>query len=81
MENMLYRFACLFVLRCHVGTESLLPEYYQYFQGVKCLAQGHNTAEVGIEPLSDALPLSLHATLYRFMTRFDLNQPPKPQTR
>ena len=22
----------------------------QYFQGVKCLAQGHNTAEVGFEP-------------------------------
>ena len=22
----------------------------QYFQGVKCLAQGHNTAEVGLEP-------------------------------
>ena len=24
----------------------------QYFWGVKCLAQGHNTAEVGIEPLT-----------------------------
>ena len=24
----------------------------QYFRGVKCLAQGHNTAAVGIEPLS-----------------------------
>ena len=23
---------------------------YQYFRGVKCLAQGHNTAEVGLEP-------------------------------
>ena len=22
----------------------------QYFRGVKCLAQGHNTAEVGLEP-------------------------------
>ena len=31
----------------HVGTELLLPGYYQYFRGVKCLAQGHNTAEVG----------------------------------
>ena len=25
---------------------------YQYFRGVKCLAQGHNTAAVGIEPLT-----------------------------
>ena len=24
--------------------------YYRYFRGVKCLAQGHNTAEVGFEP-------------------------------
>ena len=27
----------------HVGTEPALRWYYQYFQGVKCLAQGHNT--------------------------------------
>ena len=27
-----------------------LPEHYQYFRGVKCLAQGHNAAEVGFEP-------------------------------
>ena len=26
------------------------PEYYQYFQGVKCLAQGHIMAVVGFEP-------------------------------
>ena len=31
----------------HVGTEPTLPGYYQYFWGVKCLAQGHNTVEVG----------------------------------
>ena len=39
---------------------------YQYFLGVKCLAQGHNTAEVGFQPRffapkSDALPLSHRA--------------------
>ena len=33
-----------------VGTEPPLPGYYQYFRGVKCLAQGHNMAEVGFEP-------------------------------
>ena len=47
----------------HVGTEPPLPGYYQYFRRVKCLAQGHNMAEVGFEPRpltpeSDALPLS-----------------------
>ena len=36
----------------HVGTESPLPGYYQYFLGVKCLAQGHNMAEVGFQPLT-----------------------------
>ena len=40
----------------------------QYFRGVKCLAQGHNTAEVGFEPPtsrseSDTLPLSHRAPL------------------
>ena len=30
--------------------EPPLPGYYQYFLGVKCLAQGHNTVEVGFEP-------------------------------
>ena len=46
---------CLFVLRLnirvhffsHVGMEQPLPGYYQYFRGVKYLAQGHNRAEVG----------------------------------
>ena len=33
----------------YVGTEPLLPGYYQYFRGVKCLALGHNTAEVGFD--------------------------------
>ena len=67
-------FVCLFVLRLnvpvnnffyHVRKKPLLPLYYQYFLGVKFLAQGHNT-EVGFEPRplapeSDALPLSHHA--------------------
>ena len=35
----------------HVGTEPPLSGYYQSFSGSKCVfAQGHNTAEVGIEP-------------------------------
>ena len=34
-----------------VGTEPSLSGYNQYFSGSKCVfAQGHNTAEVGIEP-------------------------------
>ena len=53
-------FVCLFVcveaqrpsqqFFSHVGTEPPFPVYYLCFQGVKCLAQGHNTAEVGFEP-------------------------------
>ena len=58
LENYLKILACSQVSdRCplgylfsHIGTEPLLPEYYQYFRGVKCLAQGHKTAEVGFEP-------------------------------
>ena len=35
----------------HVGREPPLPGYYQYFSGSKCVfAQGHNTADVRIEP-------------------------------
>ena len=34
----------------HVGTEPPLPGNYQYFRGVKCFAQGHNSAEVGFKP-------------------------------
>ena len=53
-EQIRYVFDDLFVLSqqffSHVGTEPPLPGYYQYFQGVKCLVQGHNTAEVGLEP-------------------------------
>ena len=50
----------------HVGMEPPLPGYYQYFRGVKSLAQGHNRAEVGFEPPtplseSEALPLNHHA--------------------
>ena len=46
----------------HVGTEPPLPGYYQYFWGVKCLAQRHITADIGFEPRpltseSGALPL------------------------
>ena len=35
---------------CVEASEPPLPGYYQYFRGVKCHAQGHNTAEVGFEP-------------------------------
>ena len=34
----------------HVWTEPPFPGYYKYFHEVKCLAQGHNMAEVGFEP-------------------------------
>ena len=33
----------------HAGMEPSLPGYYQCFRGVKCHAQGHNTAYVGFE--------------------------------
>ena len=34
-------------------TDPPLPGYYQYFSGSKCVfGHGHNTAEVGIEPLT-----------------------------
>ena len=37
-------------------TEPPLPGSYQYFSGSKCVfAQGHNTAEVGFEPLDLSL--------------------------
>ena len=51
----------LFVLRLnypvnnffsHVGTEPPLPQYNQYFRGVKYLAQGNNMVEVGFESLT-----------------------------
>ena len=45
---------CLFVVRLNVPVNnfSFTASWviYQYFRGVKCLAQGHNTAEVGFEP-------------------------------
>ena len=46
------RFVCLFVLRLNVPVNnfSVMSGLNQYFRGVKCLAQGHNTAEVGFEP-------------------------------
>ena len=47
----------------HVGIEPALPVYYQYFRGVKCLAQRHNTAEVCIEPPPPDLSLR-SPTLY-----------------
>ena len=55
----------------HVGMESPLLWYNQYFRGVKCLAQGYSTAEVGFEPRplapeSEAIPLSHHAPLSSF---------------
>ena len=37
----------------HVGMEPPLSGYYQYFSRSKCVfAQGHNTVEVGIEPMT-----------------------------
>ena len=33
-----------------LGTKPPLPEHYQYFRGLECLTQEHNTAEVGFEP-------------------------------
>ena len=54
--EMLCMFVCVEVQRpsqqffSHVGSEPPLPGNYQYFRSVKCLAQGHNTAEVGFEP-------------------------------
>ena len=47
---------CLFVLRLNVPVNNFSvmsgrsQVINQYFRGVKCLAQGHNTAAVGIEP-------------------------------
>ena len=71
------KFVCLLVLRLNVpvsnfsnvGTEPLLPVYYQCFRGVKCLAQVQNKTEIGfgprpVVPESDALPLS-HPTPQR----------------
>ena len=46
----------------HGGTEPLLFVYYQYFLGVKCLSQGHNTAEVGFEPPASRSGVS-HSTI------------------
>ena len=66
---------CLFVLWLKVpvnnvsvmsGMEPLLPGYYQYFLGIKCLAQGQNTAERGSEPL-----------ISRSGIRCSTNEPPR----
>ena len=54
-----WSFVCLFVLRLNVPVNNFLVMsgrshrflvINQYFRGVKCLAQGHNTAAIGIEP-------------------------------
>ena len=39
----------------HVGTEPLLPGYYQYFWGVNvpCSRTRHGLTRVGLEPLGD----------------------------
>ena len=68
-------FVCLFVLRLNIplnnfpscqdgATTSWVIK--QYFRGVKCLAQGHNTAAVGFEP-----PTS------RFGVRHSTTEPPR----
>ena len=63
---------CSFVLRLNVPVNDvsvpLLPGYYQYFLGIKSLAKGHNTAEVGFEP-----PTS------RSGIRCSTNEPPRSQ--
>ena len=53
----------LFCLCWGLTSQSTIFQSCQYFRGVKCLAQGHNTAAVGFEPRplapeSDTLPLS-----------------------
>ena len=56
MSAWLWFFVCVEAKRpsqqlfSHVGTEPPLPGNNQYFGEVKCLAQGHNMAEVGFEP-------------------------------
>ena len=50
----IFCFVCLIKLRFNVpvslvGTEPSLPGYNQFFWEVKCLAQGHNTAEIGFD--------------------------------
>ena len=60
---------CVFVLRLNVQINTLAVmsgrSNYQYFRGVTCLAQGHNTAEVAIEP-----------TTSRFGVRRSITEPP-----
>ena len=59
MDNLCPDSHCLFVLRLNVPVNNFQScrdgataswVINQYFQGVKCLAQGHNTAAVGFEP-------------------------------
>ena len=71
----MFVFVCVEALRptqqffSHVGAEPPHPGYYQYFRGVKCLAQGHNTEEVSnprhLAPESDALPLSYRSRNFK----------------
>ena len=58
-EKIINLFVCLFVLRLNVPVNNFsvmldgaIASWVinQYFRGVKCLAQGHNTAAVGFEP-------------------------------
>ena len=41
----------------------------QYFRGVKCLAQGHNTAEVGLEPRTSRSAVR-HSSSQRYFSFF-----------
>ena len=49
--------------------EPPLPGYLQYFQGVKCLAQGHNMVEIDFKPLTS------HSGVGRYTT-----EPPRSPT-
>ena len=52
------RLFCLFVcveVPSYIGAEPPLRGYYQYFQALNCLAQGHNMAEIGFEPPNSTL--------------------------
>ena len=44
----------------------------QYFRGVKCLAQGHNTAAVGLEPRTSRSGVSEEKNFWIFFRKFTL---------
>ena len=64
----------------NVGTEPLLPVYYQHFSGSKCVfAQEHNATLVGIEPpiwslglyhWATALPCRYNGDMHKRLEQF-----------